>query len=123
MRPLIHRGAAYGALLSLVLTGGCKVGEDYHAPQATVNSSYLQVDESQGVRQQAGADVAGWWSQIQDPVLAQLTREAVSDNLTLREALFRIQTARATLGATQANADPILTVTPTPSTRTTAISI
>lgn len=106
MRPLIHRGAAYGALLSLVLTGGCKVGEDYHAPQATVNSSYLQVDESQGVRQQAGADVAGWWSQIQDPVLAQLTREAVSDNLTLREALFRIQTARATLGATQANAYP-----------------
>lgn len=109
MRPSICRGVALGALLSLVVAGGCKVGSDYQAPQATVNSSYLQVDETKGVRQQAGADVASWWSQIQDPTLAQLTREAVSENLTLREAMYRIQAARATLGATEANLMPQFT--------------
>lgn len=106
MRPFVCRGLALGALLSLVVAGGCKVGSDYHAPQATVNSSYLEVDESEGVRQQAGADVSSWWTQLQDPILAQLTHEAVSENLTLREAMYRIQAARATLGATNAAAYP-----------------
>ncbi|MBQ9874812.1 MAG: efflux transporter outer membrane subunit [Thermoguttaceae bacterium] len=106
MKPSIFRGLALGALASLAICGGCKVGEDYRAPQATVNSSYLAMDESQGVRQQAGADVSSWWSQMQDPVLAQLTREAVSENLTLREAMYRVQSARAMLGATEAGAWP-----------------
>jgi len=106
MKPYVQRGIAIGALMALIVGGGCKVGSDYTAPQATVNSSYMQVDEAKGVRQQVGADVSSWWSQIQDPILTQLTQEAVAGNLTLREALFRIQSARATLGATQANQYP-----------------
>lgn len=109
MEPFVSRKIAISTLMSLALCGGCKVGSDYHAPQATVNSSYLQLNEAHGVRQQAGADVSSWWSQMQDPVLVQLTREAVSGNLTLREALYRIQAARAVVGATGANALPQVT--------------
>ncbi|MGI6400914.1 MAG: efflux transporter outer membrane subunit [Thermoguttaceae bacterium] len=106
MRPSIQKGIALGALLALVAGGGCKVGSDYAAPQATVNSSYIQIDDSKGIRQQVGADVASWWNQIQDPVLARLTSEAVSNNLSLHEAMYRIQAARAMLGSTQANQYP-----------------
>ena len=107
MRPSIQKGIALSALLALIAGGGCKVGCDYVAPQATVNSSYIQIDESKGIRQEVGADVASWWSQVlQDPVLSRLTSEAVTNNLTLHEALYRIQSARATLGATQANQYP-----------------
>ena len=106
MEPFVSRKVAISAIISLALCGGCKVGSDYQAPQATVNSSYLALDESQGVRQQAGADVSSWWSQMKDPVLAQLTREAVCGNLTLREAMYRVQSARAVLGATEANSYP-----------------
>ena len=106
MKPNIQKGIALGALLALIVGGGCKVGSDYVAPQATVNSSYIQIDESKGIRQEVGADVASWWSQIQDPVLARLTSEAVTGNLELHEALTRIQAARATLGSTQADMAP-----------------
>lgn len=106
MRPSVQKGIALGALLALVVGGGCKVGSDYVAPQATVNSSYIQIDESKGIRQEVGADVASWWSQIQDPVLSRLTNEAITNNLTLHEALYRIQSARAALGSTQANMYP-----------------
>ncbi len=106
MKPYVKHGIAIGALMALIVGGGCKVGSDYSAPQATVNSSYMQVDEAKGVRQQVGADVSSWWSQVKDPILTQLTQEAVADNLTLREALYRIQAARATLGSTQAGSYP-----------------
>ncbi|MDO5308669.1 MAG: efflux transporter outer membrane subunit [Planctomycetia bacterium] len=106
MKPSVKQGIALGALLTMLVSGGCKVGSDYCAPQATVNSTYLQVDQAKGIRQQVGADVSTWWSQIQDPILTRLTCEAVSNNLTLREALYRIQAARATLGATQAAGKP-----------------
>ena len=46
MKPNMHKGIALGALLALIVSGGCKVGSDYVAPQATVNSSYIQIDES-----------------------------------------------------------------------------
>ncbi len=106
MRPSVKKGIALGSLLALVVSGGCKVGSDYVAPQATVNSSYIQIDESKGIRQEVGADVASWWSQVQDDVLARLTNEAVTNNLTLHEALYRIQAARAVLGSTRANQYP-----------------
>ena len=107
MKPYFQRGVALSALLALVVGGGCKVGSDYQKPNASaqLNDSYAQV-EAEGVQQQVGADVSSWWSQINDPVLAQLTQEALSGSLTLREAMFRIQSARAALGSTNSNLFP-----------------
>ena len=107
MKPYFQRGIALGALLALAVGGGCKVGSDYQKPNASaqLNETYTQV-EAEGVQQQVGADVSSWWSQINDPVLSQLTQEALSGNLTLREAMFRIQSARAALGSTNSNLLP-----------------
>lgn len=107
MKPYFQRGVALSALLALAVGGGCKVGSDYQKPNVSAqqNETYTQV-EAEGVQQEVGADVSSWWSQINDPVLLQLTQEALSGNLTLREAMFRIQSARAALGSTNSNLLP-----------------
>jgi len=108
MKPYFQRGIALGALLALAVGGGCKVGSDYQSPNVAkqVSASYSETKEEAQVSLRTGEDVSSWWRQINDPVLAQLTQEAVSGNLTLQEALFRIQAARAALGSTNANLLP-----------------
>ena len=117
MKPsYFQRGVALSALLALAVGGGCKVGSDYQKPnvESRLSESYKEVDEANKISQAVGADVSSWWSQIADPVLAELTREAVcglpndpnSGSLTLQEALFRIQSARAALGSTNSNLLP-----------------
>lgn len=108
MKPYFQRGIALGALLALAVGGGCKVGSDYQKPDVAkqVSASYSETKEEAQVSLQTGEDVSTWWRQINDPVLAQLTQEAVSGNLTLQEALFRIQSARAALGSTNSNLLP-----------------
>jgi len=74
---------------------------DYQVPDVSkqVGASYSATKEITQISLQTGADVSRWRSQIgvDDPVLARLTREAVSNNLTLHEALFNVQAARAAL--------------------------
>lgn len=116
MKPYFQRGVALSALLALAVGGGCKVGSDYQKPnvESRLSESYKEVDEANKISQEVGADVSSWWSQIADPVLAELTREAVcglpndpnSGSLTLQEAMFRIQSARAALGSTSSNLLP-----------------
>ncbi len=70
---------------------------DYVRPDVSgeLNESYTLVG-TDAVREEVGADVSGWWSQIvADEALASLTKEAVPRNPTLREATFRVQAARA----------------------------
>ena len=108
MKPYFQRGIALGALLALAVGGGCKVGSDYQQPNvsAQVNRSYSEVKEEAKIRAVTGEDVTSWWSQINDATLVELTQEAVSGSLTLQEALFRIQSARAALGSTSSNLLP-----------------
>ncbi|MBQ6828735.1 MAG: TolC family protein [Thermoguttaceae bacterium] len=72
---------------------------DYQSPDVSkqVGASYSATKEVTQISLKTGADVSRWWSQIvvDDPVLARLTREAVSHNLTLHEALINVQAARA----------------------------
>ena len=108
MKPYFQRGVALSALLALAVGGGCKVGSDYQRPNvsAQVSGAYSETKEKEQISLQTGDDVSKWWREINDPVLAQLTQEAVSGNLTLQEALFRIQSARAALGSTSSNLLP-----------------
>ncbi|MCF0234188.1 MAG: efflux transporter outer membrane subunit [Thermoguttaceae bacterium] len=114
MKTNVKQGIALCALMALTTAGGCKVGSEYVAPQTAINASSAYkinqsknvVDDKYLVRQQVGADVASWWSLANDEALTELTREAVSSNLSLREALFRIQSARAMVGSTRANLMP-----------------
>lgn len=76
---------------------GFKVGPNYQTPAAPVES--LWIDDSKEEIKNKGLlthePYWNWWELFQDNYLNMLVRDAHLQNLTLREAGFRIQEARA----------------------------
>jgi NodT family efflux transporter outer membrane factor (OMF) lipoprotein len=75
---------------------GFKVGPNYTQPPAPVGGDWI---DSNDKRKDPG-DISHWWKVFNDPVLDDLVCDAYRQNLTLREAGFRILSARAQLGIT-----------------------
>ncbi|MBL9161812.1 MAG: efflux transporter outer membrane subunit [Planctomycetaceae bacterium] len=86
------------------LRNGFKVGPNYAKPAAAVAPNWID-DADQRVRNEQD-DLAGWWTVFGDPTLNGLIERANSQNLTLREAGFRILAARAQLGFAVGNVFP-----------------
>lgn len=93
--------------LSLLMLGGCtgvaeyfrndcKVGPDYQPACAPVACHWIDAND-QRVRT-SNDDLAGWWTVFGDPLLNDIIVRAYNQNLTLREAGYRIMAARAQLG-------------------------
>ena len=75
---------------------GCKVGPDYCKPAAPVAEQWIDANDK---RVNTGCDdLCAWWKVFSDPSLDALICTAYHQNLTLREAGFRILQARAQLG-------------------------
>jgi NodT family efflux transporter outer membrane factor (OMF) lipoprotein len=74
---------------------GFKVGPNYQKPQAPVAENWIDADD-QRIRSEEG-DPSHWWTLFNDPVLNDLVQAAYSQNLTLREAGFRVLENRATM--------------------------
>ena len=91
--PAFCRLLVSGALA--LLAAGCAVGPDYHRPQTQVPSAYRFAADS---GPDSFAD-RGWWEIYQDPVLLDLLKEALANNLDVRIAAARVDAARANLGA------------------------
>jgi NodT family efflux transporter outer membrane factor (OMF) lipoprotein len=75
---------------------GFKVGPNYRTPDAPVASNWIDASD-QRVRTEAD-DLSKWWTVFEDPILNGLICEAYHQNLTLREAGYRVLQARAQLG-------------------------
>jgi len=75
---------------------GFKIGPNYCEPPAPVAETWIDADDER-IGGESAAD-AHWWSVFDDPVLNELIESAYQQNLTLREAGFRILEARAQLG-------------------------
>ncbi|MFN3425046.1 MAG: efflux transporter outer membrane subunit [Novosphingobium meiothermophilum] len=88
-----HRHAL--PLLALVL-GACTAGPDYVAPELPVAPAWRAPVNG------GAAPKAPWWEAFGDPVLARLEREALAGNLSVEQALARLDQARATLRGTGA---------------------
>jgi NodT family efflux transporter outer membrane factor (OMF) lipoprotein len=99
------------ALLSLLVAGaqssGCtpfseyiqngfKVGPNYTEPPAQVAPRWIDAEDVR-VRS-VSDDLSQWWRVFNDPILDSLICDAYRQNLTLREAGFRILQARALYG-------------------------
>lgn len=92
-----------GAVVSLTgctslrdyVNNGCKVGPNYCPPCVPVAEHWI--DEAD-IRVVDDPDLSRWWEVFHDPTLDRLIRCAYRQNLTLREASFRILQARALLG-------------------------
>ena len=83
---------------SQYLHNGFKVGPNYGRPAAPVAERWIDaVDER--VRS-VSTDESLWWTVFKDPVLNDLVQSAYQQNLSLREAGFRVLEARAQLGIT-----------------------
>ncbi|MDB5392039.1 MAG: efflux system, outer rane lipoprotein CmeC [Planctomycetaceae bacterium] len=100
---------------ALLLAGGCtpwreyisngfKVGPNYQSPGAPVATQW--VDGHDKRLQPANEDAPRWWTVFNDSVLNSLIETAFHQNLSLREAGFRILQARAQYGFARGNLFP-----------------
>jgi NodT family efflux transporter outer membrane factor (OMF) lipoprotein len=100
-----------GLLGAGLLAGGCAVGPDYKAPQATVGEGWGELGPSGAVdgpatRPSAQPLPVRWWTTFNDPTLNDLIARAARSNLDLRRATARIRESRASREVTQADIFP-----------------
>ncbi|HEX4183817.1 MAG TPA: efflux transporter outer membrane subunit [Caulobacteraceae bacterium] len=82
------------------LMSGCVVGPKFQRPAATADAGYVAPNDDTtniGPVQTAVGEkvIADWWTLFHSPVLDQLVREAIANNLTLEAARARLAEARA----------------------------
>lgn len=81
-----------------------KVGPQYTRATAPVAFHWIDAND-QRLRPETG-DLSTWWAVFDDPMLNDLVIDAFQQNLTLREAGFRIMAARAQYGIAVGNFFP-----------------
>ncbi len=82
--------------LTEYLQNGLKVGPNYKTPPASVAPQWIDAAD---VRVRSDTDdLSQWWKAFNDPVLDDLICHAYHQNLSLREAGFRVLQARAQYG-------------------------
>lgn len=80
-------------LLSFSLAGCAAVGGSYQPPVPKVPQAFATY-EAQGLAEEPVAETR-WWKRFGDPVLDGLVDRALGGNLDLREAVARVEAARA----------------------------
>ena len=106
MRPGPPRSVCWCLVVLLTANGctnpvqyvrnGLKVGPNYATPPAPVAQNWIDSADKR-VRAE-GEDPCLWWTVFDDPLLNRMMVDASRQNLTLREAGFRILQSRAQLG-------------------------
>ena len=104
--PLLHhsntpllRSCALAAVLWL---SGCMLGPDYKRPSVGIPSQFRAATTSQV---DSIADLK-WFEVFKDEHLQELIRVALAQNYDLRDAIARVDAARANLGITRSNQFP-----------------
>ena len=87
-------------LLAASLLAGCAVGPNFVKPRPEVPPQWSRKAlEASGTRSSTvhpeAEPLAEWWTTFHDPILSSLIRRSVAANLDLREAVLRIEEARA----------------------------
>jgi outer membrane protein, multidrug efflux system len=89
----------------MVLLSGCMVGPDYQRPAVTTPDSFRGASAAIPPDKQSIAELK-WFEVFQDELLQELIRTALTQNYDLRDAVARVDAARANLGITQADQYP-----------------
>jgi outer membrane protein, multidrug efflux system len=97
------------ALLIIVvfLLSSCAVGPDYSRPPVSIPDNYRGIVGAPTA--ESFADLP-WFEVFRDPVLQDLTREALGNNYDLRIAAARVEEARAQIGVARSFLFPQLNV-------------
>jgi NodT family efflux transporter outer membrane factor (OMF) lipoprotein len=78
------------------IKNGFKVGPNYGKPPAPISDQWIDASDKR-VRSET-EDLSQWWTVFNDPVLNDLICFAYRQNLTVRQAGFRVLEARANFG-------------------------
>jgi multidrug efflux system outer membrane protein len=92
-------------ILMAGLSAGCVVGPNYKRPITAVPASFRAPDPLPPSQGAAIADLK-WFEVFQDEKLQELIRRALERNYDLRDAVARVEEARASLGITRSNQFP-----------------
>ena len=115
MKPILRSVATATVLAQMLAGAGCqhveryihngfKVGPNYCPPAAPVKDHWIDSADRR-VRSDTD-DLSDWWTVFGDPLLNRFMRDAYTQNLTLRQAGFRILQARAIRGIAGGNFFP-----------------
>src|SRR5438132_8154495 len=96
---------AIGVLIAAGWITGCTVGPNYHRPAVQAPQAFRAPDPLPAPQAESFADLK-WWEVFKDPDLQQLVRTALQQNYDLREAVTRVEAARANLGITRSDQFP-----------------
>jgi outer membrane protein, multidrug efflux system len=91
--------------VTAILLAGCTVGPNYKRPQVAVPASFRAPEPLQENQAASLADLK-WFEVFRDEQLQQLIRGALARNYDLRDAVARVEEARANLGITRSNQLP-----------------
>lgn len=107
-RSLSSRNASVLSLLCclglMFFTVGCKVGPDFCRPSVALPADWEVQPQSLSPGEQQ--EISCWWKQLNAPELDLMIEHVVRSNLSLKEALHRIEEARAIERATAALSRP-----------------
>jgi multidrug efflux system outer membrane protein len=93
-------------LIAFLLTG-CAVGPNYHRPTIQTPDAFRSPVPTSSSDPTSLADLK-WWEVFKDEKLQELERTALTQNYDLRDAVARVEAARASLGITRSNQFPNL---------------
>ena len=93
------------ASLAAMVLAGCAVGPDYQRPQVKTPENF-RAPEPLPTPQAASLADLKWWEVFRDERLQDLIRAALAANYDLRDAVTRVEGARASLGVTRSNQLP-----------------
>jgi multidrug efflux system outer membrane protein len=98
----------YRATAILIAAGcitGCTLGPNYRRPAVQVPQNFRAPDPLPAPQAESFADLK-WWEVFKDTELQELVKTAIQQNYDLRDAVARVEAARANLGITRSNQFP-----------------
>jgi len=98
-----HRAIA--VLFAAGLVTSCTLGPNYRRPAVQIPQNFRAPDPLPAPQPESLADLK-WWEVFKDPDLQELVRTAIEQNYDLRDAVARVQAARANLGITRSDQFP-----------------
>src|SRR4030095_3556988 len=89
----------------VILCGGCAVGPNYRRPTTPIPSTFRAPEPLPSNQSGSFADLQ-WFDVFKDDKLQELIRRALVQNYDLRDAVARVEEARASLGITKSSELP-----------------
>src|SRR2546428_4091086 len=95
----------FAAVTMMILLSGCMLGPNYRRPAVTTPEQFRGAPGPIAPDPQSIAELK-WFEVFQDEDLQELIRAALKENYDLRDAVARVDAARANLGITESDQYP-----------------